>query len=254
MLPYIEIYKYQISMYAVCIMAGLIFGIIVALLRAGIYQYKKEDILFASFYGILGLISGGKILYLITIIPFLVKNFEHIINSREILQALMSGGFVFYGGLLGAVAGIWIYTKQYHLKIQEVLEIMIPSVPLIHALGRVGCFCAGCCYGREFPKPLGMIFHNSPIAPNDVPLFPVQLVEAGGNLFVFIILLWCGRRRTSGQLTGIYFIAYSIMRFLLEYMRADAERGIWLGISTSQWISIGIMAAGIMIMKKAGKK
>ena len=101
-------------MYAVCIMGGLVLGIIVALLRAGIYQYKKEDVLFASFYGIIGLIVGGKMLYLITVIPFLVENFQQVIRSREILQALMTGGFVFYGGLFGALAGIWIYVKQYH--------------------------------------------------------------------------------------------------------------------------------------------
>ena len=237
-------------MYAVCIMGGLVLGIIVALLRAGIYQYKKEDVLFASFYGIIGLIVGGKMLYLITVIPFLVENFQQVIRSREILQALMTGGFVFYGGLFGALAGIWIYVKQYHLTMLGLLEIIIPSVPLIHGFGRIGCFCAGCCYGKEFPEPIGMVFRNSVVAPNDIPLFPVQLAEAAGNIIIFSILILIYRKRkTNGQLTAIYLIGYSIMRFLLEYMRADTERGIWFGISTSQWISVGILAAGILIWK-----
>ncbi len=237
-------------MYAVCIMGGLVLGIIVALLRAGIYQYKKEDVLFASFYGIIGLIVGGKMLYLITVIPFLVENFQQVIRSREILQALMTGGFVFYGGLFGALAGIWIYVKQYHLTMLGLLEIIIPSVPLIHGFGRIGCFCAGCCYGKEFPEPIGMVFKNSVVAPNDIPLFPVQLAEAAGNIIIFSILILIYRKRkTNGQLTAIYLIGYSIMRFLLEYMRADTERGIWFGISTSQWISVGILAAGILIWK-----
>lgn len=252
MLPYIEILGYQVSMYAVCTMGGLILGIIVALFRAAIYQNKKEDVLFSSFYGMIGMIVGGKILYLITVIPFLVENFETVIKSSEILQALMTGGFVFYGGLLGALAGIWIYVKQYHLKMMELLEIIIPSIPLIHGLGRIGCFSAGCCYGKEFPEPIGIIFENSFIAPNDVPLFPIQLVEAAGNIIIFLVLILVYRKRkTTGQLTAVYLIGYSIMRFVLEYMRADAERGIWFGISTSQWISIGILIAGFFLWKKS---
>lgn len=252
MLPYIEVLGHQVATYALCIMAGLVLGIIVALVRAGIYQCKGEDVLFASFYGVLGLVAGGKLLYLVTILPFLMENFQAIIVNKEIIQALMSGGFVFYGGVLGAVAGIWIYTRQYHLKFMDFLEIMIPSIPLVHGFGRIGCFCAGCCYGRKWPKSLGIEFHNSLIAPNYVPLFPVQLIEAVGNFLIFAAIMGMyHKKRTFGQITGLYFILYSIMRFLLEYMRADADRGIWLGISTSQWISIGILLAGIMIRKKS---
>lgn len=253
MLPYIEMFGRQISMYAVCIMAGLAFGIIIAWIRAKKVSYNAEDVLFASFYGILGLIAGGKLLYLITIFPYLREHITEIIHNMELVQALLSGGFVFYGGFLGALAGIWIYGKQYHLKIGELVELMIPSVPLVHAFGRIGCFCAGCCYGKEFPEPFGIAFQHSLIAPNNVPLFPVQLVEAAGNFILFFLLLiYDKRKKRQGQVTGLYLAGYSVMRFFLEYFRADTARGIWLGLSTSQWISIGILIAGIVLLR--GKK
>lgn len=254
MLPFVEAAGFEISMYALCIMVGLAVGIIVAVLRAGVYQYQKEDVLFASFYGILGVAVGGKILYLFTVIPFFVENFAQITWNLELLKTLMTGGFVFYGGLLGALGGIFIYTRQYKLSTGFMVEIIMPSVPLIHAFGRIGCFFAGCCYGREFPAPVGMQFLNSFIAPNDRTLFPVQLVEAAGNLVLFLVLMAAfGKKKTQGQITAVYFIGYSLMRFFLEYFRADAERGIFLGISTSQWISIGILAAGCVLAKRAKK-
>lgn len=251
MLPYLEVFGHSIPMYAVCIMTGLAVGMVPALFRAGRYGQKKEDVLYTSFYGVLGLIAGGKLLYLLTILPFLIENFGKIIKSREMAAALMNGGFVFYGGLLGALGGMWIYARQYHMDFWRLVEVLVPSIPLIHAFGRMGCFCAGCCYGREFPEPVGVLFSRSQIALNDVALFPVQLVEAAGNLVIFLILLLAaGKRRTNGRLTAVYFCSYSLMRFFLEYMRADADRGIFWGLSTSQWISIGVFLAGILIWKK----
>lgn len=248
MLPFVEVFGRQIPMYAVCIMAGLTLGILVGVLRAGIYGNAREDVLFASFYGILGLVAGGKLLYLITVLPALWGKLPEVLGAAETLQALMGGGFVFYGGLLGALGGIWIYTRQYRLRFVTMLENLMPSIPLIHGFGRLGCFCAGCCYGIPVQEPWGVVFARSPAAPGSIPLFPVQLVEAAGNFVLFAaLLLVFGKRRTCGQITAVYMLCYSVMRFCLEFVRADAERGIWLGISTSQWISIGILAAGLWL-------
>lgn len=248
MLPFVEVLGRQIPMYAVCIMAGLALGILVGVLRAGIYGNAREDVLFASFYGILGLVAGGKLLYLITVLPALWGKLPEVLGDAETLQALMGGGFVFYGGLLGALGGIWIYTRQYRLRFVMMLENLMPSIPLIHGFGRLGCFCAGCCYGIPVQEPWGVVFSRSPAAPGSIPLFPVQLVEAAGNFVLFAALLLAfGKRRTCGRITAVYMVCYSVMRFCLEFVRADAERGIWLGISTSQWISIGILAAGLRL-------
>lgn len=238
-------------MYAVCILAGLVLGVLVALFRSNIFSYKKEDVLYASFYGILGLIAGGKLLYLLTNIRWIVQNFSRIVSNTEYMAALVKGGFVYYGGFLGAIAGVYIYARQYKLSAVTLVEIIIPAVPLIHAFGRIGCFCAGCCYGIPMDPPLGVYFLNSEIAPHDMALFPVQLLEAACNLILFLILTVVYRnRRTRGEAFCFYLFAYGILRFLLEFLRYDAERGFLLGISTSQWISVLLVLAAVFLRKR----
>lgn len=257
MLPFIEVFGHQISMYALCIAAGMAVGILVALIRKEMYKGQREDILFASFYGILGVIAGGKILYLLTIAPALIKNFREIFSDMNHIKALLAGGFVFYGGFLGALGGIFLYAKQYKLDAVALIERIAPSVPLIHAFGRIGCFCAGCCYGRPFSAPVGILFLASDIAPRDVHLFPVQLVEAGCCLIIFLIMYFkYSKRETRGEALAFYMLGYGVIRFGLEFLRYDRERGFVLGLSVSQWISIAIIAAAGMIffrVRKAGK-
>lgn len=226
-------------------------GILVAVLRAGIFHYEKEDVLFASFYGILGLIAGGKLLYLLTNISWIIRNFFAIISNAEYLTALMKGGFVFYGGFIGAMAGIFIYARQYKLLALNLMEIILPAVPLIHAFGRVGCFCAGCCYGIPIKEPWGLYFLNSQLAPHDLPLFPVQLLEAACNLVIFFIMVYrYRRRRTRGEALCFYLFTYGTLRFVLEFLRYDRERGFLLGLSTSQWISILLVLAALFLRKR----
>lgn len=239
MLPYVDVFGRQISMYALCILAGLGLGILAALWRAKLFCCKKEDALFASFYGILGLIAGGKLLFLLTKLPELMANWTQVIENPAAWMGLMSGGFVFYGGLFGAIGGICLYAKQYHLKVRMLLELLIPVVPLVHALGRVGCFCAGCCYGIPMDPPWGVYFIHSLSAPHDQAFFPVQLLEAACNLVLFFLLmLRYAKKRTKGEAACCYLLSYSVLRFGLEFLRADVQRGIWGGLSTSQWISL----------------
>lgn len=255
MLPYIQVLGHQIPMYGPCIMAGIGLGVLVAVFRAGIFQYKKEDVLFAAIYGILGLIVGGKLLFLLTNINGIIQNFREIIGNKEYMLALMQGGFVFYGGFLGAVAGIVIYARQYRLSAAVLIEIIIPAVPLVHALGRIGCFCAGCCYGIPMEPPLGVYFHPAGAAPSHVALFPVQLLEAGCNLVLFGIMAYRYRnRQTGGEAFCFYLMAYGVLRFLLEFIRYDAERGFLLGMSTSQWISIILVLFAVYLGMKCKKR
>lgn len=251
MLPYIDVFGRQISMYALCILIGLALGILAAFFRANIYKCPWEDVLYASFYGILGSIAGGKLLYLLTNLSWILKHSAEILGNQEALVALFTGGFVFYGGILGALAGIYLYAKQYHLRTGMILEILVPSVPLAHALGRVGCFCAGCCYGLPMEPPWGVYFIHSLSAPGDISFFPVQLLEAGCNLAIFIFLFVKYKdKKTKGEASCFYLLSYGILRFALEFLRADAERGFLFGLSTSQWISIFLVVSVFIIRKR----
>lgn len=107
-----------------------------------------------------------------------------------------SGGLVFYGGLIVGVLSGWIYLHAKKASFYEYAAVIVPAIPLAHAIGRIGCFLAGCCYGRIVDTPISVYYRN-PIggAPVGVPVFPIQLVESACNILVFVILLIYTRKR-----------------------------------------------------------
>lgn len=257
MKPFIHLFGFPIATYGLLILIGFIIGILIALLRADKHNQKKEDVFYASLFAVIGLIIGAKLVYLLINIPYIIDNFKAIIKNPQYIIAMLQGGFVFYGGLVGAIILMYVYTKKYKIDFIDLVETLTPSFPLIHAFGRLGCFFAGCCYGIPFKAPIGMRFSQSPVAPNNIELFPVQLLESSLNVLIFIFLIiYARKKRSKGNLISIYLIFYSIVRFFLEYLRYDAERGFWLGVSTSQWFSIIIIIAVIAeyIYRKKLKK
>jgi phosphatidylglycerol:prolipoprotein diacylglycerol transferase len=168
---------------------------------------------------------------------------------------LLTHGFVFYGGLIGAVAGIFIYSKQFRLRTWHLIDGLIPSVPLIHAIGRIGCFCAGCCFGQPTAPPWGVYFRADSVAPHGVALFPVQLLESALNFILFVALFAYSRKpRADKQITGLYVAGYGVIRFALEFFRGDSDRGVFWLLSTSQWISLVIIPIGLYFVLKHAKK
>ncbi len=257
MKPFIHLFGFTIATYGLLILTGFIIGIVIALFRADKHNQKKEDVFYASLFAVIGLIIGAKLVYLLINIPYIINNFQAMIKNPQYIIAMLQGGFVFYGGLAGAIILMYVYTKKYKIDFIDLVETLTPSFPLIHAFGRLGCFLAGCCYGIPFKAPIGMRFSQSLVAPNNVELFPVQLLESFLNILIFTFLfIYARKKRSKGNLIRIYLILYSIARFFLEYLRYDAERGFWMGVSTSQWFSIAIIIAVIAeyIYRKRLKK
>lgn len=248
MLPTINIFGFEVASYGLIIFIGIIIGGIIAIQYFSKFnELKKDDVLFAILYAVIGVGIGAKLLYILTNIPFLIENYQTL-DLWDTLMQMFKGGFVFYGGLLGGILGVYIYAKQFKIPFKSLLLTLLPVVPLIHAIGRIGCLCAGCCYGMEYDGFGAIVFHNSVLAPNNVPLFPMQIVEAICNLIIFIILL-CTYKKFLGtyKTLGLYLILYSIVRFILEFFRGDLIRGIYFSLSTSQWISIILLIFGIAI-------
>lgn len=255
MLPIINILGHEIATYGIMIFIGIFVGSTVAVkYYSKFHEVSKEDIIYSIIFAVIGMGIGGKILYLITCIPFLIENYSNLNFSETIFQ-LFKGGFVFYGGLIGGILGIYIYAKQFKIKFKELILIIIPVVPLVHAFGRIGCFFAGCCYGIEYHGFGSITFHNTMYAPNNIPLFPVQIVEAISNLIIFgILMITYKKYKGTYKTLTLYCILYSILRFVLEFFRGDAARGIILNLSTSQWISIFIFIIAISINIYYSKK
>lgn len=248
MLPYINIFGYEIATYGLIIFIGIFIGAIISIFYfSKFFSVKKEDIFYCILYAVIGLGIGAKLLYIITNIPFLIANYQSLDLFDTFLQ-MLKGGFVFYGGLIGGILGVLVYSKQFKISFKELLLILLPVVPLIHGIGRIGCLCAGCCYGMEYHGFGAITFHNSLLAPNDVPLFPMQIVEAICNFVIFIVLLLTYKKFLGTYKTvGLYLVLYSVVRFTLEFFRGDLIRGIYFSLSTSQWISIVLFIVGIAI-------
>lgn len=205
----------------------------------------------AFWLGILGALAGAKLLYLLPRLPQLAADLPLLVSDPALFTArYFSGGFVFYGGLLGALGAVVLFCRRRRVPFARLTADLIPAVPLFHAFGRVGCFLAGCCHG--IPAPAGwpaVTFRVSPAAPNGVPLVPVQLWESAGCLLLFLLLDRLRRRGWPGdRLLLLYLVLYAPLRFVLEWFRGDAARGFWGVLSTSQWVALITVAAALPLL------
>lgn len=159
------------------------------------------------------------------------------------LDMLLSGGFVFYGGIPLGLLGMWLAHRLHHIDPRPYLRLGMPLLPLAHAFGRVGCFLAGCCYGVPYDGPLAVTYPPNALGtPAGISLFPVQLAEAAVELAIFALLLWLYLRGWGANgLFSVYLLIYGVARFGLEYLRYDAARGHFLWFSTSQWVSLALV-------------
>ena len=199
--------------------------------------------------------GGAKLLYLLPLLPRLAVELPLLWEEPgEFYARYLSGGMVFYGGFFGGVAAAWGAAKYLRLRLSDFFPVLVPALPLVHAVGRVGCFCAGCCYGRAAPPPWGIAFTHAIAGPNGVPLLPVQLWEAGAELVIFAFLLWyAGRAAGPGQMLRAYVFCYAPVRFVLEWFRGDPARGMYGPLSTSQWLSLVVLALAL-VWPVAGRK
>jgi len=211
--------------------------------RAG--HIKNDDLLHIFLMMVAGVFIGAKVLYLIVNIPLFVRSWAIFMAQPALLLNYLVGGMVFYGGLIGGLLAVLWYCRKYQVPFKTVAGLMTPMIPLFHTFGRVGCFLGGCCWGVE--AHWGVTYHYSPAAPNEVPLMPIQLFEAAGNLVLFVVLAYLSRRLVRKWLVlPLYLVCYAAMRFVLEFFRGDTARGVWL-LSTSQWIALG-MLVGVALL------
>ncbi len=253
MFPYLSLFGRQIPMYSVMILFGMLAVMLYFVCIRGRLPFSKADGGLLLVYSTAGVFVGAKALYLVTALPQLAADFGGLYTATGLfLQKYLYSGFVFYGGIYGALAAAGIYCRVCRLPMDQALRWLFPAAPLFHAFGRLGCFCIGCCYGRPVER-LGVVFSHSPIAPNGVMLFPSQLVEAAAEAALFCLLLWMALRGADGfALLGVWLASYGVLRFGLEFMRGDAYRGFVGALSLSQVISLVTVAWGIWLLARHG--
>ena len=163
------------------------------------------------------------------------------------MRILSGNGFVLYGGIIGGILAAMMYCKFKRVSFLQYFDLTVPSVALAQGFGRIDCFLAGCCYGRETDTAIGIAFHNSPIAHNGVKLIPTQLFSSAGDFLIAVVLLVYARKdRKRGKVGALYLILYSVGRFIIEFFRNDYRGSIGI-LSTSQFISLMILVIGTLM-------
>ncbi len=220
---------------------------------------SKNAVLDLAFWVLVSAIAGSR-LY------FIVVNWggpEGYGAHPENILKFWTGGLVFYGGFLGAVAASAVYARRHRLNFIRLSDIALPTVSLGQFFGRLGCLAAGCCFGKEVPDQLsgiGLKFPSGSLAFDTLanqrheiaagashtpPLYPTQLVDGGGQLLIFLFLTFylAPRKRFDGQIVLAWLILYPLLRFSDEFLRGDIERGVYtsLHVSAGQLTSLALL-------------
>ena len=239
-----------IHTYGVLVATGFLLGIGLAVLQAKKEGIPSNKIVDLGFYILLSAIIGSRLF-------FIFINVSHYIKNPLDIFKIWEGGLVFYGGILFAIPTVIWYAKKNDLALWSTADVFAPSIAIGHSIGRIGCFFAGCCYGKPAEGlPWAVTFTNpQSLAQIGIPLHPTQLYESAGEFINFLILITLRRYKSfDGQLFLTYVLLYSILRFIVEFFRGDIGRGfIIYNISLSQGLSILmflIASGGLIVLRK----
>lgn len=227
MYPYIHII---LPSYMVMALIGGFFAVCFIFSRIDKYEILFTDFIKMFLLCMIGGVVGSKVLFAITQIPWLIKHF----SIENMILLIPQSGFVFYGGLFGVIFTLMFLTRNDADMRKKVFEISVPAMPLFHAFGRIGCFLAGCCYGKKLSTPIV-------IGTIEFARIPVQIIESMAEFILFIVLFILSKKNRDIDLLRIYLVIYAVIRFADEFLSGDKIRGIYGGVSTAQWISLIIL-------------
>ncbi len=197
----------------------------------------------ALFYGVLGVILGGRLGYIL-----FYKPGDYLSHPLDILK-VWEGGMSFHGGFLGVTLAMALFARSRQLRWLSVTDFIAPLVPLGLAAGRLGNFINGELWGRPTNLPWGMIF---PYA-DALPRHPSQLYQLAGEGILLFIILWifASKPRHVGAVSAVFLMGYGALRFLAEFTREpDSFLGLLgLGLSMGQWLSLPMIVAGVFLYR-----
>ena len=246
MYPYVHILGREIGTYGLCLTVGFVLAFILAFWKGKSFGLILEDLLIVGAFALGFALIGGSLLYV-----FVTYSLSQIMEFLLVGDySFLSGGIVFYGGLIGGVLGALLGVRVAGCKLGLIERSVVPVVPLGHAIGRIGCVMAGCCHGFAFNGPFALYYPHSVsgLSPEQ-GYFPVQIVEAVVNMGICWFLLWYEKKsKRDSDILFIYLGMYATSRFFLEMLRGDAIRGVWSGLSTSQIISIALLAVSAVAL------
>jgi phosphatidylglycerol:prolipoprotein diacylglycerol transferase len=234
----ISIGPFTIHTYGFFVALGFAVGIVTAIKVGRLLEVPSQQVMDMAFVMIVWAIIGSRLFYVLI-------NFSYYKANPLDIVKLWQGGLVFSGGLVATGAAMVWYLRRHHLSFWSTGDLWAPSLALGQAIGRIGCFMAGCCYGQPTGTRWGVVFtHPKSLAPLNLPLYPTQIFEAFSGLAIFLILIYLhGKRKFEGQVFVWYLILHSTARLLVERFRGD-ERGL---ISGTEMTSTQLLATLILV-------
>lgn len=222
--------------------------------RARTLEIPDETAFNLCFYTILAGLLGAKV-------ALVAVDFRIYLEDPALLLGTLRAAGVLMGGVVAGGIVFVLYGRRQGLPMLRVADAIVAPVALAQAIGRLGCFAAGCCYGVPLAPdhPLAVTF-TDPVAsaqtgvPLHVPLAPTQLLQAGNDFLLAIVLTVLWRRKLApGATVAAYLVLYGLGRGLIEFWRGDAQRGLFFGgvVSTSQVLSLASIAIGVVLFVRA---
>lgn len=239
-----EIFGKEIRSYGVMAALGFL-AAIVTWLWMGRRENRPDG--FAAdlgFWLMAGGIVGSRLAYVLA-------NWSYYAAAPLEILRIDQGGLIFYGGLILASLILVVFARRHRLPLWHMADFAIPGLAIGHAVGRIGCFLNGCCYGRPAGASMWGVVYPAVCEPGQlfpgVALFPVQLLESIGLFIIWLALLTAyPRRRKDGSVFALYLLLYPPCRFLLEYLRGDT-RQTWFVLNVAQLLSIALFLVGILL-------
>ncbi len=230
----------KIPIYSIMILLSLIANLIVVALLSKKYKSTKIEIICLLLYENIGIIGGAKIL------TFL-QNYKELNGQFNFLSLGLSS----YGAVIGAILFIILFSFQFKKSLKEMLCIFMPSIPLMYGISKIGCFLVGCCYGIEYNGIGNVVYNYSSVAPKDIHLVPIQIIETIFFISIFIYMtLKHKKNQFSNKTLGIGFALCGFSKFILDFFRMSHVDEV---ISLNQIISSIFIIIGFAIMNSRVK-
>jgi phosphatidylglycerol:prolipoprotein diacylglycerol transferase len=232
---------FAIHTYGIFVALGFVTGILVTIKLGKSRGFPAQQVTDMAFIMIVWAIVGSRAMYVLI-------NLSYYISRPLEIMKIWEGGLVFSGGVLAVAPVMAWYLRRHHLSFWKVGDLWAPAIALGQGIGRLGCFMAGCCYGKPTDLPWGVVF-NAPntLAPRGIPLHPTQIYDVLAGTIIFLVLLAiASRKKFQGQVFVWFLILHSTSRLLVERFRGD-DRGMipWTEMTATQLLAVLILFSAV---------
>lgn len=224
----------KIPLYGILVVTGILSGLYIMYKNVKTLNYKKEENYGLILYILLGTLFGAKYFTLLT-------NFNKFKDNIDFKKIGLSS----YGAIIGILILLIIFAKQYKKNFKDLINNILPAIPLMYGISKIGCFLAGCCYGIKYNGPLSITYKYSLSAPKNISLLPIQIIET--ITFILIYLYISKKKKENKNIIGITLLLCGLSKFLLDYLRMNHINKI---LTVNQIVSIPFIIIGLILYFK----